>query len=748
MRFLVYFTLGLGAACAVGGYLWQGSGLLILGIICAVLCLTALVWRKHKPMKIASVILLGCTVGFFWFYGYDGLYLSVPRSVDGQTVNITVTATQYGYSTDYGAAVEGETVLAGKTYAVKAYVNEDASIIPGDTLQGEFRLRYTGVGGLEEATFHQGNGIFLLAYPKGNTAITSRNDNSARYFPAHLRQRLLQFLDSSFPEDTAPFVRALLLGDSSRLDYSTYTSLSVSGIRHVIAVSGLHVAMLFSLVYILAGKHRVLSAVLGIPVLVLFAATAGFTPSIVRACIMQVLMLLAMAAKKEYDAPTALSFAAAVMLLVNPLTVTSVSFQLSVGSMAGIFLFSAKIYERIHSWPWFAVKKKKSLKASLVHWLVGSVSVTLSAMTVTSPLAAAYFGSVSLIGIVTNLLVLWIITFIFCGTIFVCLLGFVLPGAAGVAAWVVSWPVRYVLTAAKLLSRVPMAAVFTQSPYIVGWLVFCYLLLFLFVISKEKRVALLSGCAALGLCLALLLSWVEPLIGSYRVTVLDVGQGQCVLLQSGGKTFMVDCGGDYEEDVADLAAQTLLSQGINRLDGLILTHFDTDHVGAAEMLLTRIPADTLYLSQDTDETGLTPILSGYCGSTVTVAEDLCLGWGDTTLTIFSAQPNSGNESSLCVLFHTEKCDILITGDRGTAGEQMLLGQTSLPQLDVLIAGHHGAASSTSAYLLMQTHPAVVAISVGEDNRYGHPAKSVLDRLDLFGCTVRRTDLEGTIIFRG
>ena len=99
-------------------------------------------------------------------------------------------------------------------------------------------------------------------------------------------------------------------------------------------------SILFSLVYTLAGKRRALTAIIGLPVLLLFAAVAGFTPSVVRACIMQALMIFALLLNQEYDPPTALSFAVLTMLACNPLAITSVSLQLSAGCMVGIFLFA------------------------------------------------------------------------------------------------------------------------------------------------------------------------------------------------------------------------------------------------------------------------------------------------------------------------------------------------------------------------------------------------------------------------
>jgi competence protein ComEC len=115
--------------------------------------------------------------------------------------------------------------------------------------------------------------------------------------------------------------------------------------------------------------------------------------------------------------------------------------------------------------------------------------------------------------------------------------------------------------------------------------------------------------------------------------------------------------------------------------------------------------------------------------------------------ITSKRVNSRNESSLCVLFQTKNCDILLTGDRSAAGELELLERMDLPRLEVLVAGHHGSKHSTSQALLDATQPQVVVISVGANNGYGHPAQELLDRLAELGCTVFRTDLDGTILIR-
>lgn len=491
------------------------------------------------------------------------------------------------------------------------------------------------------------------------------------------------------------------------------------------------------------------SCLVGIPALVLFAAVVGFTASVTRACIMQSLMLIAALVDKEYDPPTALSFAVLAMLLFNPLTIVSVSFQLSVGCLIGIFLFSEKIRVYLAASGRLNVGKGNNIRTKLKRWVARSVSVTLSATVVTTPLVAYYFGCVSLIGVVTNLLVLWVISFIFYGVLLCLGISFLSASLAGVLAQVVSLPIRFVTETAKFLSKLPMAAVYTVNPYVVAWLVGAYGMLALFLLQKKKRPRLLLACGVITLLLAQIFAWVEPLGDDLRLTVLDVGQGQCILFQSEGKTYMVDCGGDDGEEAADLAAETLLSQGISRLDGIILTHYDVDHSGGIGYLLTRISCDQLFLPNIADPDGIGQTLEERTAGAVDyIDEDVTLTFGDCCMTIIGPYSyNSGNESSLCVLFQREKCDILITGDRGEIGEMMLLHEHQLPELDVLIAGHHGSATSTGEELLAVTMPKLAIISVGEDNHYGHPSDAVLKRLASIGCQVCRTDLNGTIVYR-
>lgn len=739
MRKLVWFSLGFGAACCLCAYVLTGSARIALAVAGGVLTIfAAIAGRKYTWFRRVAAILFGLAMGMGWFTLYDGFYLSAAGAMDGKTANAVIRASDYSYETAYGIGVDGTVQLDGKPYRLRAYLDLDETLEPGDVISGQFRFRATTPK--ENRTYHAGNGIFLLAYQVDEVSVSPHAGAPWRDLPARLRHRIQEILQDCIPKDAAPFAKALLLGDTTGLSYGVDTSLKISGIRHVAAVSGLHVSILFALLTAVTFRKRFLTALVGFPTLLLFAAVAGFTPSVSRSCIMCALMLAALLLNKEYDGPAALAFAAVVMLTRNPLVITSVGFQLSVASVAGIYLFAPGIRKWLGSL--FPDGKGKGVRPTLICWFTASVSVTLSAMVFTTPLSAWYFGTVSLVGVVTNLLTLWVISFIFYGLAAVSLVGAFWTAGAMILGKIVAWPIRYVLFMAKTLAGFPLAAVYTRSPYITVWLAAVYALLLVFLLSRSRRPGVLLCCATLGLCLALLASWAEPMLDGARITVLDVGQGQCILLQSEGRTYMVDCGGDRDTETADIAAETLLSQGISRLDGLILTHGDRDHTGAAENLLSRVKADVLILPP---EEGM-PTSDN--AKVVYAGQDLLLTYGKTNLHIFTTDSTgSENENSLCVLFDTENCDILITGDRSAYGERRLLHAGKIPEVDVLIAGHHGSKNSTCEDLLAAARPQTVCISVGQDNLYGHPAAETLRRLEDFGCAVYRTDRDGTITIR-
>lgn len=714
MRKLAWFTLGfalgmLGLTTVLWGLSpWLGLVLLALG------ALASLASRRRSRLSIPAAVLLGVAAAWGWMGLVQARFYTPLKILDGQIGTAEILALDYGEETDYGQQVKGRIYLEGKGYTLRACLKEGLPVEPGNRLTGEFRFRLTLPGGEKESGYDAASGIFLRATARSATAVEPGQAGSLRFFPQRLAKRMKGILRGCLPEDVFPFAQSLLLGDSEELDYGTKTALTVSGIRHIIAVSGLHVGVLWLLIRRLTGNRRYLTALVGIPAVALFAALVGFTPSVCRAGLMAGLMMLAACLGREYDPLTELSLAALVLLVFNPFTVLSAGFQLSVLSVLGILLFARPI--------------QKKLEEVLWPRLAGPIALTLSAMSLSTPLAACYFGVVSLVGVVTNLLVLPLVTLIFYGVGAVCALGGISPMLGGLLGRLLAWPIRLVLVTARLLGRVPFGALYPWGVFHALALAGIYVLLIFYALFHKGRLRYyVAASAALAAAWVFLGGWL-PRQEDFRLAVLDVGQGQSLVLSSRGQTLVIDCGGRTGQSAADRAAEYLLSQNIYRVDALALTHFDEDHAGGVEYLLSRVKAQTLLLPEG--------------------KEERAIPFGAGTLRLFPyTGGNSRQENSMAILFESENCVILVTGDLDQAGERRLVREGKIPQTDILVVGHHGSRNAASEELMAAARPKVAVISAGADNPFGHPHQEALDRLERAGAAVFRTDQSGTIVIR-
>ena len=737
MRRLAFAALGFaGAMFALTGVLWEYSGY-FCGLAGAALVLTALLSLRFQRLRVPAAVFLGAVLASSWLLVLQRCYYAPFYELDDRTVSGEVLLTEKPVSSDYGFQATGSLNWQGKQYPVLVYLKE-ASQEPGNILKGSFRVRLTLPGGSKEDTYHPGNRVLALVNAKGEIRTLPGEAGSIRFFPGRLADRMKEILRNCVPEDAAAFAQSLLLGDTSGLDYETKTSLSVGGIRHIVAVSGLHVGVLCAGIWFLTRKRRWLTVLVGLPVLALFAAMVGFTPSVCRACLMAGLMMVSGAVRREYDGLTELSFAVLVLLFLNPFGVQGVGFQLSVLSVLGILLFKNALSRRFR-------QRFPGLYANrLLRWAPESLSVTLSAMSLSTPAAVYYFGVLSLVSPIANLLCLPLVSVCFYGLGLTCGLGSLCLPAGVLLGHLTALPIRLILRLARALSRLPLAALYTASRFTVPFLVFLYLLVLVGLLTRRGKLRLYLAFALAGLAVCTVLSSQGPRLDECRLTVLDVGQGQCLLLQSRGRTLVVDCGGWSEEGAADTAAEMLLSQNCSRVQALALTHYDRDHSGGVRNLLTRVEPGSLILPGEAGEFALeTP-----SRPLTFLSEPASMSLGAVTVWFYPYYgANSAHENSMAILFETENCVILITGDWDAAGERALLENVRIPHVDILVVGHHGSKNSASPELLEAAAPRAAVISVGANNSYGHPSPQTLDRLRAAGCAVYRTDQQGTIIFR-
>jgi competence protein ComEC len=234
------------------------------------------------------------------------------------------------------------------------------------------------------------------------------------------------------------------------------------------------------------------------------------------------------------------------------------------------------------------------------------------------------------------------------------------------------------------------------------------------------------------------------------VTALDVGQGASTLFFSRGETLLVDCGGNNFSNAGDLAADQLQAMGCSRLDTLVLTHCHSDHANGVLELMARLPVSHLILPDtDRDSSLRQEILDVAAAANCQIeflTQDTQLTLGDARFSLFAPLGDGGsNEEGLSLLCSLDGYDTLLTGDMNDTVEKRLVKYKNLPDIELLMVGHHGSSTATSEVLLLATQPDAAVISSGY-NSYGHPSPEVLERLGALGCDIYRTDGMGTIIF--
>ena len=509
--------------------------------------------------------------------------------------------------------------------------------------------------------------------------------------------------------------------------------MSVSGLSHAVAVSGMHISILITMVAMLCGYAPRLMALFGVPVAVLFALMTGASPSVCRAAVMQIMLLLAPLVRRERDNVTTLAAAALLLLLQNPWCIASVSFQLSFAAVGGLMLFSGPMQKRILSF------KKKPGK--LLRVIASGISATLSASLTTIPLTLFYFGIVSIAALLVNLMVLWAVTGVFTLGLTACCIG----ALGAVPAFAADILCRYILKVSGMVAAFPYAAAYPQNVPLMIWAVMFYFFLAAVLLFKKLPVRWMLCAVTAAFLLCILPSHIRFTSRPWQMTALDVGQGQCLVLQIEDFTAVIDCGGSDPQAAGEKAARYLHSAGVTHADTLILTHYDEDHAGGAVQFLNRVRTDAVYLPKAAEDDALAAeIMEKAQGQEVTELTKITLPTGQLTLYPPVYNKNDKN-TGVCVLMAAGEYDILITGDLDAMAEMRLMSVWDLPDVDLMVAGHHGAKSSTSQVLLDKVRPETVVISVGADNRYGHPNQETLSRLQSIGAEVCRTDILGDII---
>lgn len=569
---------------------------------------------------------------------------------------------------------------------------------------------------------------------------------------ASTRQRVAQTV-GPWSRESAAIVTALLIGDRTGLDDGMIRTLQMAGTYHVIAISGGNIAILVvvtvTMLRIFLRGSR-LAAAIALAVVLAYGAVVGDQASVSRA-VMAAAVVLGLDVVGWCAHPLRIfGCAALLVMLADPLTVVDVGAWLSFGATLGILLLAGPITSRL------APRRSRMVWQSMAVM----VAATLAAEVALMPVSAAVFSRVTVAGLILNFAAIPGMAVTQLSGMVAAVLTGVWPWGATLCGGLAHLGVLMVLRSADLLRLAPWMS--WQTPTVHwGWTVAYYAAIGVLLTPLHARV-LRQVCWAAALSSAAMILWAPPALtrqaatGSLRVTMLDVGQGQAIVVQfPSGESLLVDAGGAPSGfDVgARVVEPALWALGIDRLTWMAITHGDLDHVGGAQSLLRDLRPREIWegipVPRDTRLQRLRAQAhaAGVVWRRLSVGQSLEVGSVSVDVLHPSLpdweRQDVRNDDSIVLRVQLGHVGVLLTGDIGRPVEQTIAWDRT-QRLRVLTAPHHGSRTSSSAALLDGWLPHAVFVSAGQGNAFGHPAPDVLARYGSLGVPVFRTDRDGAI----
>lgn len=554
-----------------------------------------------------------------------------------------------------------------------------------------------------------------------------------------IRRRATTALSSHLPAAEAGLLRGMTLGDDSAMPTNLRDAMRRSGLGHLVAASGANIALLVLLVFTAGAAlaaPRSMRLLLALIAIAVYVPLAGSGASIERAGVMGAAGLIAAMASRPTSRWYALLLAAVVTLTLDPLASEQAGWQLSFAAVVAIALFSSRL---------------RSLAEGLgiPSLLSEPLALTGAATLGTAPVAAATFGTLSLVSLPANLAAALLVAPITWLGMVAALAGQLSVALAEPLTWLAYWPLAALTAIARVSSALPAAQVAASGPAVAAG---CGALALLVGFGRERRYAIPIG-ALCGLLLAafVLLSGrrdvlAAPPVGTVRVSFLDVGQGDATLLQSGDHAALIDSG-PPDAGIVELLGQS----GVERLDLLVATHAQADHLGGADEVLGAFPVRCVLDGRDGVEepqgAAMAASARRHHVPLITPAAGQMIRVGSITFEVMwppggSTAPPSGdpNQRAIVITARAPGLSLLLASD----AESEVLAPLRLPRIDLLKVSHHGSADEGLPALLQQLQPRLAVIEVGAHNSYGHPTPATLAALSSAGVELRRTDKDGTV----
>lgn len=575
-------------------------------------------------------------------------------------------------------------------------------------------------------------------------------------------------LSECLPEKESTLMKAILLGEKGELDRELKELYQRNGIAHILAISGLHVSMLGMGLYHLLRKCGVpmkLSAMAAVLLLLIYGMMTGFSVSALRAIFMFSLHMLAVVFERTYDMLTALSVAAAVLLVGQPLYLNHSGFVFSFGCVLGIGVLTPALTEGKGEF----FQKKKSLLVRGIKYVLSALSVSL----VTLPIYLCYYYQFPVWSAFLNLLVIPLMSYLMVAGILLLIVSIICPPLSALVVLMIKGIFVVFDRACGINEQLPAHLVNIGRPQ--NWQILVWTAVLLLVILMRKKIALPVKWMLM-LLAVLVIVW-HPGKGM-KLTFLDVGQGDGIYIETAeGSRFLVDGGSSSVSSAGEYRLLPFLRyQGTRSLDAIFVTHPDEDHCnGVKEILEQNINGD-IYVQclvlpdiareakndsykelEKTAEENKVPV------AYISRGQKLPMG----KLNIACLHPVKGymsedaNAYSTVLMLTYGNFSALLTGDLEAEGEKELLSYfkniiksenkafcgDKMGNLTVLKAAHHGSAYSTPEEMLELLLPRYTVVSCGKNNSYGHPHKELVDRLADCKTEVMITYETGAVTFR-
>ena len=540
-------------------------------------------------------------------------------------------------------------------------------------------------------------------------------------------------------ERNASLMTSIFLGQSSYLSSEDIDVYRDMGLAHLLAVSGLHIGIISGFIsFVLSnlGIKRKINVIITLSTIWIYGYLIGFPPSIFRSNIMFTILYYSQLIHEPYDSINAVSLAMFVLLLNNPYYIFNLGFQLSFAATFSILIFTPRIRH------WFYPFKNK---------IVQSLSSILGVQIGLLPFQAYYFNNINLVSIAANLIIIPIISFSL-------VLGFLMiifnsiPGINLIIGTVLEKMLNIEGVILAWLNGININSLKVFSPEIITGIIFYIILLIIFdIINIKKLDRLIVKIVAVYLVFLILINTYSVINDtSTELHFIDVGQGDSILIRTRSADYLMDTGGSFFGDynIAEgITIPYLEKLGINKLDGLFITHFDADHSQGVPLILETLDVEYLFSTYLPDDEEILNSIKSSGVKSIILRENHQLKLDNyNTLDIVwprdTANLDSNNRSMVSIL-KTNATNVLLTGDMEKEAEYLIKDRIKDP-IHIIKVPHHGSNTSSTDDFLQKIRPQDAIIQVGRNNLYNHPSQAVVSRYESLGTAVYRSDNMGLV----